>query len=74
MYADLMHYSHFFAIVVVGLSVILHYVRCFNAIPSLIVPNLSPQEVLPSIQYEHGDAMEDSDACTNSYAAKWLLC
>jgi hypothetical protein len=32
---------------------------CDYAIPSSIVPNLAPQKVLPSIQNEHGDAMED---------------
>jgi hypothetical protein len=57
-----------------------------DAIPSLVVPNFAPQEVLPPIQNEHGDVMEDSewahkgsrwcckvDACTSSYVAKWLL-
>jgi hypothetical protein len=32
-----------------------------NAIPSLIVPNLAPKEVLVLIQDEHEDAMEDSE-------------
>jgi hypothetical protein len=50
MYIALMQYPHLVSCVVVGP----------DAIPSLIVPNLSPQEVFPSIQYEHGDAMEDS--------------
>ncbi len=56
-----------------------------NAIPSSIVPNITPQKV-PPILDEHGDVMEDSewahkgsrwcckvDACFNFYAAKWLL-
>jgi hypothetical protein len=65
MYVDLVRYPHFFAIVVVGLSVISHYVRCFSAKPSSFVrnlaPNLAPQEVPPPIQDKHGDAMEDSE-------------
>jgi hypothetical protein len=87
MYVDSMQYPHFVAIVVASLSVILHYVRCFNAIPSSIVPNLARQKVIPLIQNENGDVIEDNewvhkgsrwfckvDACTCFYAAKWLCC
>jgi hypothetical protein len=76
MYVALVQYLHLVSRVVVGL----------DAIPSSIVPNLTPQKVLPIIQDEHGDVKEDSewahkgsrwcckvDACTNSYAAKWLF-
>jgi hypothetical protein len=87
MYVDSMQYPHFVAIVVASLSVILHYVRCFNAIPSSIIPNLTRQKVIPLIQNENGDVMEDNewvhkglrwfckvDACTCFYATKWLCC
>ncbi len=61
MYVDLVRYPHFFTIVVIGLSVISHYVHCFSAIPSSFVPNLAPQKVPPPIQDKHGDVMEDSE-------------
>ncbi len=45
-----------------------------------------PQEFLPLMQYEHGDAMKENEwfleglkgcckvnACTSSYAGKWLF-
>jgi hypothetical protein len=53
------------------------------------IPNLDPmsQKVFHPMQDEHGDAMEENEwvhegsracckvnACSNSYAAKWLLC
>jgi hypothetical protein len=66
-----------------------HLVTCVvtspNAIHSSIVPNLAPQEVPPSIQDEHGDAMENNEwahegskwsckvvTCTSSYVAKYF--
>ncbi len=66
----------------------LHLVPCVvvdpNAIPSLIVPNIAPQEVLPPIQDENGDVSEWAhkgsrcfckvDAYISSYAMKWLFC
>jgi hypothetical protein len=61
MYGDSMQYHHFVAIVVASLNVILHYVHCFNAIPSSIIPNLTRQKVLPLIQNESGDVMEDNE-------------
>jgi len=76
MYVALVQYPHLVSCVVASP----------NAIPSSIVPNFGPQEVLPPIQDEHGNAMEDNewaykgsrwccklDACTSSYEAKWLL-
>jgi len=56
-----------------------------NAIPSIVVPDLAPQEVASPNQDEHGNAMEDNewahegsrwcykvDACTSFYVTKWL--
>jgi len=76
MYIVLMQYPHLVSCVVVGP----------NAIPSLLVPDLTLQEVFLPIQDDHGDAMEDSewahkgskscckvDACTSFYVAKWLI-
>jgi len=76
MYVTLVQYPHLVSCVVVGP----------NVVPSSVVPNPTPQKVLLPIQDEHGDAMEDSewvhkglrwcckvDACTSSYAAKWLF-
>ncbi len=55
-----------------------------NSIPN---PNPTPQKVPHPMQDEHGDAMEKNEwvhegsktcckvnACSNSYATKWLLC
>jgi hypothetical protein len=53
-----MQYLQFFAIVVVGLGVILHSIHCFSAIPSLVIPNLALQEVPPPIQDESVDMNE----------------
>ncbi len=57
-----------------------------DAIPSSVVLNITPQEVLPSIEDEHRDAMEDNewvhegskwcckvDAYISSYVAKWMI-
>jgi hypothetical protein len=76
MYVDLVQYPHLVSSVMASL----------DALPSLIVPNLAPQEVPLPIQDEHGYAMEDCewahkdsrwcykvDACTNYYAPKWAL-
>jgi len=71
MYVDLVQYLHFFVIVVAGLSVISHYIRCFNAIPSLIVLDLAFQEVLPPIQDENGDVNEWVEKGSKCFA-KWM--
>jgi hypothetical protein len=73
MYVDLVQYSNLVPCVVVGP----------NVIPSLVVPNLAPQEVPPPIQDGSGDVTEwvrkgsrwfcKVDACTSSYVAKWLF-
>jgi hypothetical protein len=69
-----MQYLHLVPYVVVGP----------NAIPLLIVPDLTLQKVSPSNQDENGDVSEwvqkgskyfcKVDACTSSYVAKWLFC
>ncbi len=58
-------------IVVVGLNVISHYIRCFNAIPSLIVPDLALQEVPPPIQDENGDVSEWAQKGSKCFAM-WM--
>jgi hypothetical protein len=55
-----------------------------NAIPSLVVLDLTPQKVPLPIQDESGNVSEWAhkslrwfckvDACTSSYVAKWMLC
>jgi hypothetical protein len=74
MYVSLMQYLH----------LVTCMAACLDAIPSSIVPKFAPQEVLPPIQNEHENAMEDSewvhkgsrwchkvDACTSFYVVKW---
>jgi hypothetical protein len=51
MYVDLMQNPHLVTCVVVGP----------DAIPSLVVLNITLQEVFLPIQYEHEDAMEDNE-------------
>jgi len=54
---------------------------------SIANPHPTPQEVPPPMQDEYGDGMEENEwvhegsircckvnACTSSYAVKWLLC
>jgi hypothetical protein len=56
-----MQYPHVVDIVVASLDVIPHYICWFNAIPSSIISDLAPQKVIPPIQNENGNAMEDSE-------------
>jgi hypothetical protein len=56
-----MQYRHIVDIVVASLDVNPHYICWFSAIPSLVVPDFAPQKVLPPIQDESGDAMEDNE-------------
>jgi hypothetical protein len=51
MYVDLMQYLHFVTCVVVDL----------DAIPSLVVLDITPQDVYSVIQNEHGNVMEDNE-------------
>ncbi len=51
MYVDLMQYPHLITCVVASPYVI----------PSLVVLNIVPHKVLPPIQDEHGNTMEDNE-------------